>query len=195
MKCVLETIIVEGRYDVNTLSQCVDAHIIETSGFGIFNNKEKRRLIERLAEKNGIIVLTDSDGAGLVIRNHIASFARGRVKHAYIPEIEGKERRKSSASKAGFLGVEGMPPDVIINALRRAGATFTDEPERHSAGITKQDMYAMGLSGGEKSAEKREAIAKKLDLPKDMSANAFLAAVNMIFTREEFEKAANECVI
>lgn len=195
MKCVRETIIVEGRYDVNTLAQCVNAHIVETSGFGIFNNTEKRRLIDRLAKKNGIIVLTDSDGAGLVIRNHIASIARGNIKHAYIPEIAGKERRKSFASKAGFLGVEGMTPEVIINALRRAGATFTDEPEIHGAGITKQDMYDMGLSGGEKSAEKRKAIAKKLDLPKDMSANAFLAAVNMIFTREEFEKAADECVI
>ncbi len=193
MKCVLETIIVEGRYDVNTLSQCVDAHIIETSGFGIFNNKEKRRLIERLAEKNGIIVLTDSDGAGLVIRNHIASIAHGNIKHAYIPEIKGKERRKSSSSKAGLLGVEGMSSDVIINALRRAGATFTDEPQRLRAGITKQDMYAMGLSGGEKSAEKRALIAKKLDLPQNLSANAFLAAVNMIFTREEFKKAAACC--
>ena len=195
MKCVLETIIVEGRYDVNTLSQCVDAHIIETSGFGIFNNKEKRKLIERLAEKNGIIVLTDSDGAGLVIRNHIASIARGKIKHAYIPEIEGKERRKITASKAGLLGVEGMSPDIIINALRRAGATFTDEPEKRGAGITKQDMYAMGLSGGEKSAEKsaekRESIARELNLPGNLSANSFLAAVNMIFTREEFEKAAS----
>ena len=193
MKCVLETIIVEGRYDANTLSQCVDAHIIETSGFGIFNNKEKRRLIERLAEKNGIIVLTDSDGAGLVIRNHIASIARGKIKHAYIPEIEGKERRKITASKAGLVGVEGMSPDVLINALRRAGATFTDEPKWHGAGITKQDMYGMGLSGGEKSAEKRALIAKKLDLPQNLSANAFLAAVNMIFTREEFENAVACC--
>ncbi len=196
MKSIRETIIVEGRYDVNTLRQCVDAHVIETSGFGIFKNSEKRRLIERLAQKNGIIVLTDSDGAGMVIRNHIKSIAaRGNVKHAYIPEIEGKERRKSIASKAGLLGVEGMKPEIIIEALKRAGATFSDEPKQQGAGVTKQDMYAMGLSGGENSAEKRELIAKTLDLPKNLSANAFLAAVNMIFTREEFEKAAVSCDI
>ena len=140
-------------------------------------------------------MLTDSDGAGLVIRNHIKSIAGGNVKHAYIPEIEGKERRKTSASKAGLLGVEGMRPEVIIEALRRAGATFSDEAERCGAGITKQDMYSMGLSGKDNSAEKRELIAKKLDLPRNLSANAFLAAVNMIFTREEFEKAADERVI
>lgn len=190
MKRIRETIIVEGRYDVNTLKQCVDAHVIETSGFGIFNDSEKRRLIEKLARKNGIIVFTDSDGAGFVIRNHLKGIVgNGEIKHAYIPEIEGKERRKSSASKAGLLGVEGMSREIIIEALRRAGATFEDEPQKTSAGLTKQDMYALGLSGGADSARKREELASILDLPRLMTANALLAAINMIFTREEFENA------
>lgn len=192
MKRIRETIIVEGRYDVNTLKQCVDAHVIETSGFGIFNDSEKRRLIEKLAKKNGIIVFTDSDGAGFVIRNYLKGIASGAVKHAYIPEIEGKERRKASASKAGLLGVEGMSREIIIEALRRAGATFEDEPQKTSAGLTKQDMYALGFSGGADSARKREELAKLLDLPHLMTANALLCAINMIFTREEFENAVGK---
>ncbi|MBQ2839920.1 MAG: DUF4093 domain-containing protein [Oscillospiraceae bacterium] len=193
MKRIRETIIVEGRYDANTIKQCVDAHVIETSGFGIFNNAEKRKLIEMLAQKRGIIVFTDSDGAGFVIRNHVKSAVKGGcVKHAYIPEIEGKERRKTAASKAGLLGVEGMTPEIIIDALRRAGATFEDEPERESAGITKQDMYEIGLSGGTDSASKREELAVLLGLPRLLSANAFLAAVNMIFNREEFLQTAQK---
>ena len=137
MKKIRETIIVEGKYDLNMLKQCVDAHIIETSGFGIFNDCEKRKLIEMLAEKNGVIVFTDSDGAGFVIRNHLKGVIRnGTVKHAYIPEIKGKERRKNVPSKAGLLGVEGMTKDVILSALRNAGATFEDEPLLEMAGIT-----------------------------------------------------------
>lgn len=190
MKRIRETIIVEGRYDVNTLKQCVDAHVIETSGFGIFNDKEKRRLIQMLAEKNGIIVFTDSDGAGFVIRNHLKSLAaKGVVKHAYIPEMAGKERRKAVASKAGLLGVEGMSPEIIIEALRRAGATFEGETGKMCANLSKQDMYEFGLSGRDNSAEKREKLASVLGLPHLMSANAMLSAINMIFTREEFEEA------
>ncbi|MBQ7120548.1 MAG: DUF4093 domain-containing protein [Oscillospiraceae bacterium] len=193
MKRIRETIIVEGRYDVNTLKQYFDAHIIETSGFGIFNNTEKRKLIEKLAEKNGIIVFTDSDGAGLVIRNFIRGAVKsGNVKHAYIPEIEGKEKRKASASKAGLLGVEGMSREIIENALRRAGATFDDGEVQKKSDLTKQDMYFAGLSGDSNSSIKREKLAEILGLPKLMSANAFLAAINMIYTREEFEKAISE---
>lgn len=192
MKHISETIIVEGRYDVNTIKQCVDAHIIETSGFGIFNDREKRKLIETIAQKNGIIVLTDSDGAGLVIRNYLKGSIRGVVKHAYIPEIEGKEKRKNEASKAGLLGVEGMRPEIIIEALKRAGATFDDSLNKSFGGITKQDMYALGLSGGAESAIRRERLAKKLDLPTKLSANALLDAINLIFTREEFESATEE---
>ena len=187
MKHIKETIIVEGRYDANMLHQCVDAHIVETSGFGIFNNTEKRKLIEMLAEKNGIIVLTDSDGAGFVIRNHLNSIVgKAKIKHAYIPEIAGKEKRKTSASKAGLLGVEGMKPEIIIEALRRAGATFEDEIPRKNAGITKQEMFELGLSGGVNSAEKREKLARMMNLPSLMSANAFLSAINMIYSKEEF---------
>ena len=193
MKRIRETIIVEGRYDVNTLKQYFDAHVIETSGFGIFNNEEKRKLIEMLAEKNGIIVFTDSDGAGLVIRNFIRGAIKSKnVKHAYIPEIEGKERRKTVASKAGLLGVEGMSREIIEESLRRAGATFDDGEIREAADITKQDMFFCGLSGNANSAVKREKLAKILGLPKLMSANAFLAAINMIYTREEFENAVSE---
>lgn len=195
MKRIRETIIVEGRYDVNTLKQYFDAHIIETSGFGIFNNEEKRKLIEKLAEKNGIIVLTDSDGAGLVIRNFIRGAVKsGSVKHAYIPEIEGKEKRKTTASKAGLLGVEGMSREIIEESLRQAGATFDDGEIRKSSDITKQDMYFAGLSGNAESAVKREKLAKLLGLPKLMSANALLAAINMIYTREEFETAVSKLV-
>ncbi len=187
MKHIKETIIVEGRYDANMLHQCVDAHIVETSGFGIFNNTEKRKLIEMLAEKNGIIVLTDSDGAGFVIRNHLNSIVgKEKIKHAYIPEIAGKEKRKTSASKAGLLGVEGMKPEIIIEALRRAGATFEDEIPRKNAGITKQEMFELGLSGGANSAEKREKLARMMNLPSLMSANAFLSAINMIYSKEDF---------
>ena len=195
MKRIRETIIVEGRYDVNTLKQYFDAHIIETSGFGIFNNEEKRKLIEKLAEKNGIIVLTDSDGAGLVIRNFIRGAVKsGSVKHAYIPEVEGKEKRKTTASKAGLLGVEGMSREIIEESLRRAGATFDDGEIRKPSDITKQDMYFAGLSGNAESAVKREKLAKLLGLPKLMSANALLAAINMIYTREEFETAVSKLV-
>ncbi len=195
MMHIKETIIVEGRYDINKLKQCIDAHIIETAGFGIFNDKEKRELIATLAKKNGIIILTDSDGAGQVIRNYLkGAISEGKVKHAYIPEISGKERRKTESSKAGFLGVEGMPEEIIINALKVAGATFDDEEVRESAMLTKQDMYFYGLSGGEDSANRRKKLAKKLNLPSLLSANALLDAINMIFTREEFEKAVEELV-
>ncbi len=195
MKKIRETIIVEGRYDVNTLRQCVDAHVIETSGFGIFNNTEKRRLLELLAKKNGIIILTDSDGAGFVIRNHLrGAIKEGTVKHAYIPEISGKERRKTTAGKAGLLGVEGMSPEIILESLRRAGATFEDEDRRPCGGITKQDMYEAGLSGGKNSAFLRRRLAEKMNLPSLISANALLAAINIIYTREEYEARLKEII-
>lgn len=193
MKHIRETIIVEGRYDINTLKQCVDAHVIETSGFGIFNDSEKRKLIEKLAQKNGVIIFTDSDGAGFVIRNHLKGMIqKGTVKHAYIPEIVGKERRKANSSKSGLLGVEGMTREIIIEALKRAGATFDDGSRKQLSEITKQDMYCWGLSGGEKSKDKREKLALELGLPRLMSANAFLSAINMIFTKEEFTSAVNK---
>lgn len=185
---IKEVIVVEGRYDKNTLSQVVDAAIIETSGFGIFNNKQKQKLLRTMAEARGLIVLTDSDGAGFVIRNFIRSCVDpSLVKHAYIPDMQGKEHRKSTPSKEGKLGVEGMRPAVLLNALIRAGATIDgEENERVSARITKADMYAKGLSGREGSAEKRAELIKKLDLPEHIGADGLLDVLNAIMSRDEF---------
>ena len=188
MERIKEVIVVEGRYDKNTLSQVVDAVIIETSGFGIFNNKEKQRFLNKMAQTRGLIVFTDSDGAGFVIRNFIRGCVDPTlVKHAYIPEIYGKERRKRQASKEGQLGVEGMRPQILLDALKRAGATFEGEcAEAPAALITKADMYKMGLSGGEGSRAKREALLKKLELPSKLSSDALLDVLNALMSREDF---------
>ena len=188
MRRIKEVIVVEGRYDKNTLSQVVDAAILETSGFGIFNDAAKRHLLKTLAETRGLIVLTDSDGAGFLIRNHIRGLVDPKlVKHAYIPDISGKERRKEKASKEGKLGVEGMRPEVLIEALTRAGATFDDSPaEQRPAQITKADLYAKGLSGKEGSAEKRRQLLQKLGLPERMSADAMLDVLNALMDRDSF---------
>ena len=183
---IREAIVVEGRYDKNTLSQIVDAPILETSGFGIFKDKKQMELLRKVAKLRGLIVFTDSDGAGFVIRNHLKSAIDGRfLKHAYIPDIPGKERRKSAPGKEGKLGVEGMSPEIILQALRRAGATIEGEnaPSRNS--ITKQDLMELGLSGGANSAEKRRMLLNKLDLPEHMSANAMLQALNLLYSLEE----------
>lgn len=186
---VSEVIVVEGRYDKNTLSQVVDAVIIETSGFGVFNDKEKQQLLRTLAEKRGLIVFTDSDGAGFVIRSFIKGCVPPQyVKHAYIPDIYGKERRKSKASKEGKLGVEGMPPEVIIESLRRAGATVDGEKYDTLQPVTKADLYKMGLSGKTDSSRKRAMLLKKLDLPERLTADGLLQVINIIMTREEFLK-------
>lgn len=188
MHSVREVIVVEGRYDKNTLSQLVDAVIIETSGFGIFNDAQKQKLLRRLAAERGLVVLTDSDGAGFVIRNFIKGCVDpALVKHAYIPDVAGKERRKSAPSKEGKLGVEGMRPEVLLDALRRAGAGVDDEaaaPPR--ARITKADMYKRGLSGGEGSRARRAALIRELDLPEKLSADALLDVLNAIMSRDEF---------
>lgn len=188
MHSVREVIVVEGRYDKNTLSQLVDAVIIETSGFGIFNDAQKQKLLRRLAAERGLVVLTDSDGAGFVIRNFIKGCVDpALVKHAYIPDVAGKERRKSAPSKEGKLGVEGMRPEVLLDALRRAGASVDDEAAAPpSARITKLDMYKRGLSGGEGSRARRAALIRELDLPEKLSAEALLDVLNAIMTRDEF---------
>lgn len=188
MHSVGEVIVVEGRYDKNTLSQVVDAVIIETSGFGIFNDAEKRKLLQTMAEARGLIVLTDSDGAGFVIRNYIKGCVDPKlVKHAYIPDIYGKERRKSAPSREGKLGVEGMKPQVLLDALIRAGATFDDEKYKKSAPrISKADMYARGLSGREGSAEKRARLIRQLGLPERLTADGLLDVLNATMSREEF---------
>ena len=188
MHSVREVIVVEGRYDKNTLSQVVDAVIIETSGFGIFNDAEKRKLLQMMAEARGLIVLTDSDGAGFVIRNYIKGCVDPKlVKHAYIPDIYGKERRKSAPSREGKLGVEGMKPQVLLDALIRAGVTFDDEENKKTAPrISKADMYARGLSGREGSAEKRARLIKQLGLPERLTADGLLDVLNATMSREEF---------
>lgn len=188
---IKEAIVVEGRYDKNTLSQVVDAAIFETSGFGIFKNRQQMALLRAVAEKSGLIVFTDPDGAGLVIRNHIKSAIPNEyLKHAYVPDIIGKERRKSAPGKEGKLGVEGMRPEVILEALRRAGATFVGEEAPISREITKQDMAVLGLSGGKDSAAKRMALQQKLGFPGNMSANALLQALNLLYRLDELRQIA-----
>ncbi len=183
---IKEAIVVEGRYDKNTLSQLVDAPIFETNGFGIFKDKQQMALLRKVAEKRGLIVFTDADGAGFVIRNHIKSAIPGQfLKHAYTPDIFGKERRKVAPGKEGKLGVEGMRPEVIIEALRKAGASFAGEETAPRNQITKQDLMELGLSGGPDSKAKRTALLKMLDLPEHMSANALLDALNLLYTKDE----------
>ena len=185
---IQEAIVVEGRYDKNTLSQVVDTLILETGGFQIFKDPEQMALLQKAAERRGLIVLTDSDGAGFVIRNRIKGVIPAQfLKHAYIPDVYGKERRKRQPGKEGKLGVEGMPPAVLEQVLRRAGATFLKEDARswESPQLTKADLFAAGLSGGAGSAEKRRALLKKLELPEHMSANALLAVLNSCYSREE----------
>ena len=183
---IREAIVVEGRYDKNTLSQIVDAPILETSGFGIFKDKKQLALLRKVAKIRGLIVFTDSDGAGFVIRNHLKSAIDGScLKHAYIPDIPGKERRKSAPGREGKLGVEGMSREIILEALRRAGATIEGEDAPARNGITKQDLVELGLSGGANSAEKRQKLLRKLDLPEHMRANAMLQALNLLYSAEE----------
>ena len=183
---IREAIVVEGRYDRNTLSQIVDAPILETNGFGIFKDKKQMELLRKVAKLRGLIVFTDSDGAGFVIRNHLKSAIDGRcLKHAYIPDIHGKERRKSAPGREGKLGVEGMSPEIILEALRRAGATIEGEDAPTRNAITKQDLVELGLSGGTNSAERRQKLLRKLDLPEHMSANAMLQALNLLYSLEE----------
>ena len=183
---IREAIVVEGRYDKNTLSQIVDAPIFQTNGFGIRNDKSTVMLLRRVAEQRGLIVFTDSDGGGLLIRNFIKSAIDSRyLKHAYIPDVLGKEKRKSSPGKEGKLGVEGMTPQVIMDCLKRAGATIEGENVYSSGEITKQDLCSLGLSGGKDSAYKRLVLQRKLDFPEKMSANAMLQALNLLMTLDE----------
>ncbi len=189
MKRIREVIVVEGRYDKNTISQVVDAAVVTLGGFAVFNDREKLSFLRRLAEERGLIVLTDSDGAGFVIRNYLkGALPRDRVKQAYIPDIPGKERRKRSPGKEGKLGVEGMKSAVLLEALRRAGATFEDEAPAVERGepITKADLYALGLTGGTGSAERRQVLLRRLDLPEHLTPNAMLEALNLLYDRASF---------
>ncbi len=186
---IREAVVVEGRYDKNTIAQVVDALILETSGFGIFKDEERLVLLRRLAAERGLLILTDPDGAGFVIRNYLkGAVPPSQVKHAFIPDCPGKEKRKRRAGREGKLGVEGMSPEVLLRALRRAGATFLEgegEVKRTQRSVTKADLYLAGLSGTPDAAEKRRSLLKRLDLPEHMSANALLEVLNALYDHEE----------
>ena len=187
MMRIKEAIVVEGRYDKNTLSQVVDAVILETSGFSVFKDSEKLTLLRRLAQKQGLIVLTDSDGAGFVIRNYIkGAIPPEQVKHAYIPDIYGKERRKRAPGKEGKLGVEGMSPDILLQALLRAGATVEGEESAAPRGeLTSADLFALGLTGQADSARRRAVLLRRLELPEHLSAKALLTVLNALYSPSE----------
>lgn len=186
MIALKEAVIVEGRYDKIKLSGLLSTPVIETGGFRVFSDREKQALIRQIAASRGILVLTDSDGAGFVIRNFLKGCVpREQIKHCYIPQIAGKEKRKPHHSKEGLLGVEGVTDEVILRAIRQSGATILGEAEKPQNQITKADLYALGLSGGENAAQNRQRLLKKLGLPTYLSANAMLAALNCLYSLDE----------
>ena len=193
-KKLRQAIVVEGKYDRNTLLQLVDTAVFATNGFADMKDPALLRLLRHAAQTTGLIILTDSDGAGFLIRNTLKGMLpKEGVLHAYIPDIPGKERRKAAPGKEGLLGVEGMRPEIILQALRDAGGEFEDSCEQPTREpITKQDFFALGLSGKPDSGARRGALLKKLDLPAHMSANALLQAVNTLFSREEFLARVSE---
>lgn len=184
---IREAIVVEGRYDKNTLRQVVDATVFQTDGFGVMKNRELLGFLRQVAETRGLIILTDSDGAGFVIRNYLkGALPKDKVRHAYIPDVYGKEKRKAAPGKEGKLGVEGMSPEVLLDVLRNAGATFEGEAAPVRQAITKGDLFALGLNGTPDSKARRQVLLQKLQLPAHMSANALLDALNVLYEREEF---------
>lgn len=192
---IREAIVVEGRYDRNALLQVVDALILTTDGFSVFNDREKLSLYRRIAAERGLILLTDSDGAGFVIRNYLkGALPHDQIKQGYIPDVPGRERRKRTPGKEGKLGVEGMPPSVLLETLRRAGATFLDEPAVSSTvtPLTKAELYALGLSGGTDSRSRRQTLLRHLQLPERLSANALLETVNLLGLADQVRQWAAE---
>lgn len=187
---IREAIVVEGRYDKIALESVVDTAVFTTDGFGIFRDAEKMALLRSVAEKRGLIVLTDPDGAGLVIRNRLRACIDAKyLRHAYIPDIPGKERRKNSPSREGTLGVEGMSREMLLAALERCGAT---QDERPADPVVKADLYALGLAGAAGASKRRIALQRSLGLPVNLSSNALLEAVNALWSREEFLGAARK---
>ena len=185
---IRQAIVVEGKYDQNTLSQLVDTTIFQTRGFGVIHDKALLELLRKAARTTGLIIFTDSDGAGFVIRNFLkGALPKEGVFHAYIPDIPGKEKRKRAPGKEGLLGVEGMTKEILLSALENAGADLGGEAAKKPGDtITKFDLYTAGLSGKPDSASKRAAFLEKLRFPAHMSANALLDALNLLYTREEF---------
>ena len=191
---IQEAILVEGKYDKNVLSQIVDTSIFETGGFRIMKDPEKIAFLSKVAEKRGLILLLDSDGAGFVIRNRLKGILPpDRVLHAYIPEIPGKEKRKEKPGKAGLLGVEGMTPEIIMESLRRCGAHFDNEEAVTAQGaITRADLYSLGLMGTKNSAQRRDEIKKALSLPSGLGTSAFLDALNLVTDLDTLYEILNE---
>ena len=185
---IKQAIVVEGKYDQNTLSQLVDTTIFQTRGFGVMHDKALLELLRKAARTTGLIIFTDSDGAGFVIRNFLkGALPKEGELHAYIPDIPGKEKRKRAPGKEGLLGVEGMTKEILLSALENAGADLGGEAAKKPGDtITKFDLYTAGLSGKPDSASKRAAFLEKLRFPAHMSANALLDALNLLYTREEF---------
>ena len=200
MRKIREVIVVEGRYDKNALRQVGDATVIPLGGFAVFNDREKLAFLRRLGQERGLILLTDSDGAGFVIRNYLkGALPKEMVKQAYIPDIAGKERRKRRPGKEGKLGVEGMKPQVLLEALERAGATFLDEAPGKAAPegppITKADLFSMGLTGGSGSAARRQALLRHLELPEHLTTGGMLEALNLLYDRESLCRLLEEAGI
>lgn len=187
---IKEAVIVEGKYDKIKLSAIIDTVIIETDGFAVFKDKEKQKLIRFLAEKRGIIIMTDSDSAGFKIRNFINGITKSEnIKNVYIPDIYGKEKRKTEASKEGKLGVEGMKPEIIMSALQKAGVLCDENEKTERCEITHTDFFEDGISGGENSSEIRKALAKQLELPERISSSALLKIINAYMTYDEYKDA------
>ncbi len=186
-------VIVEGKYDKITLENVIDALIIPTNGFAVFKDSQKCELIRLFAKRQGIIVLTDSDSAGNMIRAHIKNIAGGgKIINVYVPQLKGKEKRKATASKEGFLGVEGISKEVLTEALLKSGVAVSST-ERKAPKITKTDMFVNGLSGTANAADNRKRLLRYLDLPENLSSNAFLDVLNTLFDKNEFEKVVAEC--
>lgn len=188
-----QAVIVEGKYDKITLENIIDAIIITTDGFSIFKNKEKRDLIRLLAQKRGLVVITDSDSAGALIRSHLKQICHeGSITNVYIPQLKGKEKRKDKPSKEGLLGVEGMQSEIILAALKRSGVIGEEVMNKSDNKITKVTLFELGLSGGKDSSFLRDDLANFLNLPKGMSANAFLDCLNAVYEYDEFIKAVEQ---
>ncbi|HCA04541.1 MAG TPA: DUF4093 domain-containing protein [Ruminococcaceae bacterium] len=192
---IREAIIVEGRYDKIKLSGLIDAPIIETNGFRIFSDREKQSLIRRIAQSRGILVLTDSDGAGFIIRNFLkGAVPKEQIKHCYIPQIAGKEKRKAQKSKEGLLGVEGVTDEIILNAVKNCGATIIGEKSAPEPVISKTDLYMLGLTGTENSAVLRQKLLKQLNMPSYLSTNAMLSALNCLYSLEELKSVVDNLI-